>query len=316
MAGHYLSIRLNMIQNSWVWIGFNLFILLMLTLDLGVFHRKQHAVKVKEALIWTSIWILLALLFNGLILHAYGEKKAMEFLSAYLLEKSLSVDNIFVFSILFSYFAVPPVLQHKVLFWGIFGALVMRIIFIFTGIQLIQNFHWILYVFGAFLIFSGIKMVLSSDKEMTPDTNIFIKWMKRVLPISDQFHNTRFFIRIDGKVMMTRLFFVLLLIEFTDLIFAIDSIPAVLAISDDPFIVYTSNVFAILGLRSLYFAVAGMNEYFRFLKYGLAAILVFVGIKMCLVDLFKIPIEWSLLVILVILGTSILLSKLIPQTKK
>lgn len=192
----------------------------------------------------------------------------------------------------------------------------MRIIFIFTGIQLIQNFHWILYVFGAFLIFSGIKMVLSSDKEMTPDTNIFIKWMKRVLPISDQFHNTRFFIRIDGKVMMTRLFFVLLLIEFTDLIFAIDSIPAVLAISDDPFIVYTSNVFAILGLRSLYFAVAGMNEYFRFLKYGLAAILVFVGIKMCLVDLFKIPIEWSLLVILVILGTSILLSKLIPQTKK
>jgi tellurite resistance protein TerC len=304
-----------MIQNSWLWIGFNLFIVFMLILDLGVFHRKQHVIKLKEALIWTSVWIMLALLFNGLILHFFGEKKAMEFLSAYLLEKSLSVDNIFVFSILFSYFAVPNALQHKVLFWGIFGALVMRIIFIFTGIQLIQHFHWILYLFGALLIFSGIKMFMSSNKEMTPDTNMLIKWMKRIFPISDQFHNDHFFIRTNDRFVMTRLFFVLILIEITDLIFAIDSIPAVLAISDDPFIVYTSNVFAILGLRSLYFAISGLNNYFRYLKLGLALILIFVGVKMCLTDLFKIPIELSLIIILFILGASIILSKLIPSAK-
>lgn len=304
-----------MIGTSWLWIGFNLFIVFMLILDLGVFHRKGHVIKLKEALKWTFVWIVMALVFNVGILHFYGEKKAMEFLSAYLLEKALSVDNIFVFSILFSYFAVPFQLQHKVLFWGIFGALVMRIIFIFAGIQLIQNFHWVLYVFGAFLIFSGIKMFFSSPKELNPGENAFLKWLKKILPVSDQFHEERFFVRIDGKTIMTRLFLVLILIEITDLIFAVDSIPAVLAISDDPFIVYTSNVFAILGLRSLYFAVSGMNESFRYLKFGLAIILVFVGIKMCTADFFKIPVELSLLIILVILGASLLFSKLISPKK-
>jgi tellurite resistance protein TerC len=305
-----------MIGTSWLWIGFNLFIVLMLSLDLGVFHRKEHVIKLKEALKWSFIWIAMALIFNAAILHFYGEKKAMEFLSAYLLEKALSVDNIFVFSILFSYFAVPQQLQHKVLFWGIFGALIMRIIFIFAGIQLIQSFHWILYVFGAFLIFSGIKMFFSSPKELNPGENAFLKWFKKILPLSDQFHGDRFFVRIDKKMIMTRLFLVLILIEITDLIFAVDSIPAVLAISDDPFIVYTSNVFAILGLRSLYFAISGMNESFRYLKYGLALILVFVGVKMCSADFFKIPVELSLLTILIILGVALLLSKLISPKKE
>ncbi|HET6225569.1 MAG TPA: TerC family protein [Bacteroidia bacterium] len=301
-----------MIGNTWLWIGFNLFIVLMLTLDLGVFHRKEHVIKLKEALIWTCVWIILALLFNTAILHYYGQKRAIEFLSAYLLEKALSVDNIFVFSMLFSYFAVPAKLQHKALFWGIFGALIMRSTFILSGIQLIQHFHWILYVFGVFLIYTGIRMYFQSNKELKPDENILLKWIKKIFPASDQFHEDHFLVRIDGKLIITRLLMVLIFIEITDLIFAVDSIPAVLAISNDSFIVYTSNVFAILGLRSLYFAISGMNEYFRYLKYGLATILIFVGLKMCAADLIKIPVELSLLIILVILGLSLLFSKLIP----
>lgn len=304
-----------MIENNWLWVGFNLFVLLMLALDLGVFHRKTHAVNMKEAILWTGVWILLAMLFNVLIWYFFGDEKALEFLSGYIIEKSLSVDNIFVFSLIFSYFRVPLQFQHKVLFWGIFGALVMRIIFIFAGLQLILHFHWAFYFFGAFLIYTGIRMLFHMDKELQPDKNLFLKLVKRMFPFSDQFHEDRFFIRLDGKLVVTRLFIVLLLIEATDLIFAVDSIPAVLAVSHDPFIVYTSNVFAILGLRSLYFALARMNEYFRHLKFGLSAILLFVGVKMCLVDIYKIPVTTSLIIILVILVLSILTSKYLPEKK-
>lgn len=304
-----------MIENTWLWIGFNLFVLFMLIVDLGVFHRKVHAVKIKEALIWTGVWIFLAMLFNSAILYFYGKNKALEFLSGYIIEKSLSVDNIFVFSIIFSYFSVPLQFQHKVLFWGIFGALLMRVVFIFAGLELIHHFHWVFYLFGAFLIYTGIRMLVHSDKELQPDKNLFLKLFKRFFPVSDQFQGDKFFIKQNGKRVVTRLFLVLLLIEATDLIFAVDSIPAVLAISNDPFIVYTSNVFAILGLRSLYFAVAGMNAYFRYLKFGLSAILLFVGVKMCLVDVYKIPVVTSLVVILVILIVSIIVSKLVPENR-
>jgi tellurite resistance protein TerC len=305
-----------MVENAWLWIGFNLFVLLMLILDLGVFHRKVHEVKMKEALIWTGIWIFLAMTFNAAILHFFGKEKAVEFLSGYIIEKSLSIDNIFVFSVIFSYFSVPLQFQHKVLFWGIFGALLMRVVFIFAGLELILRFHWIFYFFGSFLIYTGIKMLLHSDKKLQPDKNFLLKFFKRVFPVSDQFQDDRFFTKLNGKKVATRLFLVLVLIEAADLFFAVDSIPAVLAISNDPFIVYTSNVFAILGLRSLYFAIAGMNAYFRYLKFGLSAILLFVGIKMCLVDVYKIPVIMSLGVILFILLVSIVVSKLVPERKK
>jgi tellurite resistance protein TerC len=304
-----------MIENAWCWIGFNLFVLFMLILDLGIFHRKIHEVKIKESLVWTGIWIFLAMTFNAAILYFFGKEKAIEFLSGYIIEKSLSIDNIFIFSIVFSYFSVPLQFQHKVLFWGIFGALIMRVIFIFAGLELILRFHCIFYLFGAFLIYTGIKMLLHSDKKLQPDKNFLLKFFKRCFPVSDQFQDDRFFIKLNGKRMVTRLFLVLLLIEAADLIFAADSIPAVLAISNDPFIVYTSNVFAILGLRSLYFSVAGMNAYFRYLKFGLSAILLFVGIKMCLVDVYKIPVVASLITILFILAVSIVISKLVPKEK-
>jgi len=303
-----------MIGSTWLWIGFNLFVLLMLILDLGVFHKKSHEVKTKEALLWTGIWIFLALLFNTGIYYFFGKEKAVEFLTGYIIEKSLSIDNIFVFLLIFSYFSVPAQYQHKVLFWGIFGALIMRIIFIFAGLELIHRFHWIIYVFGVFLIYTGIKMLFPS-KELDPNKNPVLKLFKRFFPVTDDYHGSAFFIKQDSKTIATRLFLVLLLIEVTDLIFAVDSIPAILAISDDPFIVYTSNVFAILGLRSLYFAVAGLNQYFHYLKIGLSAILVFVGIKMCIVDFYKIPVTASLVIIISILLLSIIASKIFPKKK-
>ncbi|MGQ0827058.1 MAG: TerC family protein [Bacteroidota bacterium] len=301
-----------MIGTTWLWIGFNLFVLLMLILDLGVFHQKSREVKIKEALLWTGIWIFLALLFNTGIFYFFGKEKAIEFLTGYIIEKSLSIDNIFIFIIIFSYFSVPAEYQHKVLFWGIFGALTMRIIFIFAGLELIHRFHWIIYLFGAFLIYTGIKMLFPS-KQLDPDKNLVLKSFKRLFPVTDNYHGTNFFIKQNSKTVATRLFLVLLLIEVTDLIFAVDSIPAILAISDDPFIVYTSNVFAILGLRSLYFAFAGINHYFHYLKIGLSAILVFVGIKMCIVDFYKIPVTISLLIIISILLLSIIASKVFPK---
>lgn len=305
-----------MIGNTWLWIGFNLFVLFMLALDLGVFHRKMHEVRIREALLWTGAWIFIALLFNAGIFYFFGKEKAVEFLTGYIIEKSLSIDNIFIFIFIFSYFNVPPLFQHKILFWGIFGALIMRIIFIFAGLNLIHRFHWIIYVFGAFLIYTGIKMLFQSEKQLAPDKNFVVRLFKRFFPVTDNFSGGKFFIKQGSKRVATRLFLVLLLIEATDLIFAVDSIPAILAISSDPFIVYTSNVFAILGLRSLYFVLAGMNKYFRYLKFGLSAILVFVGTKMCIVDFYKIPVTASLLIIVSILFISVVASKLIPKKNK
>jgi tellurite resistance protein TerC len=294
----------------YIWIGFNLFVLLMLALDLGVFHRKSHEVGMKEALVWSGVWITLALSFNVIIYLWKGPELGIQFLTGYLIEKSLSIDNIFVFVLLFSYFSVPPKYQHKVLFWGIIGALIMRAIFIFAGTALIEKFHWIIYVFGAFLIFTGIRMAMNHGTKIDPAKNPVVRLFKKLFPVTEEYHGSNFWIRQSGKWVATPLFVVLILIEVTDLIFAVDSIPAILAITKDPFIVYTSNVFAILGLRSLYFALAGLMHLFRYLHYGQAAILVFVGGKMLLTDVFKIPVGISLGVILLILVASVLPSVL------
>jgi tellurite resistance protein TerC len=297
-----------MIEGTGLWVGFNAFVLLMLALDLGVFHRKSHHVSVKEALVWTSVWIGLSLAFNFFIYYRFGEELAVQFLTGYLIEKSLSVDNIFVIILIFSYFRVPDEYQHKVLFLGILGALVMRAIFIFAGIELIHTFHWLIYIFGGFLVVTGIKMLFAKDVPMNADKNLFVKMVRRVIPVTEGYVGDKFFTRINGVLLATPLFLALIVIEGTDLIFAVDSIPAILAISDEPFIVYTSNIFAILGLRSLYFALAGIEKYFKYLKYGLALILVFVGTKMAIADLFKIPVEISLLVIAGILAISMIAS--------
>jgi tellurite resistance protein TerC len=297
-----------MTQTTILWVGFNAFVLAMLAIDLGIFHRKSHDVSVKEALTWTGVWISLALIFNLVIYQIFGEELAMQFLTGYLIEKSLSVDNIFVIILIFSYFQVPSQYQHKVLFLGILGALVMRAIFIFTGIELIHRFHWLIYIFGAFLIFTGIRMLFANDSKIDLEKNLFVRLARKILPVTNEYHNDRLFIRKGGVLWGTPLFLALMIIEGTDLIFAVDSIPAILAISDEPFIVYTSNVFAILGLRSLYFALAGIEKYFKYLKYGLAVILVFVGTKMAIADLVKIPVGLSLIIIALILGTSMLAS--------
>lgn len=302
--------------NGFVWAGFLLFVLLMLALDLGVFHRKSHEVKLREALVWSVVWIGLALLFNLGIWHFIGKEKAIEFLTGYIIEKSLSVDNLFVFIMVFSYFNVDTKYQHKVLFWGILGALIMRAILIFAGVALIQQFHWIIYIFGAFLIFTGIKMLLHKNEEMAPDKNPLVRLFKKFFPVTDTMHGDRFFVKINAKRVATPLFIVLLIIEFTDLIFAVDSIPAILAISTDTFIIFTSNVFAILGLRALYFALAGIAKLFHYLKYGLSAILVFVGIKMVIAGFFKIPVMYSLIIIVSILTLSILGSIVFPKKEK
>jgi len=300
-----------------MWIGFNLFVVVMLALDLGVFHRKQHTVKVKEALIWSAIWITLALVFNVGIYYTLGQQKALEFLTGYVVEKSLSIDNLFVFILLFGFFKVESKLQHRVLFWGVLGAIVLRAIFIFAGVALINQFHWIIYIFGAFLIYTGIKMLFEDDdKEVHPDKNPVVKWVKRIYPVASNDEKGSFFRRIDKKLHITPLFIVLLLIEISDLIFAVDSIPAILSISNDTYIVFTSNIFAIMGLRSLYFAVSEVMGLFRYLKYGLAAILAFVGVKMCISSIFEIPISLSLLFILGTVTISVLLSKLIPAEEK
>jgi tellurite resistance protein TerC len=294
------------------WVVFNIFVLAMLALDLGVFHRKVHVVKIKEALVWSAIWIALALLFNLGIYLWYGPEKGLEFLTGYLLEKSLSVDNIFVFLLLFSYFHVPALYQHKVLFWGVLGALIMRAVFIATGVTLIQKFHWVIYVFGAFLILTGIKMALQKDKEIHPESNPVLRLFRRFVPVADRYEEDKFFVKRGGHYLATPLFIVLLIVETTDLIFAVDSIPAILAITLDPFIVYSSNVFAILGLRALYFALSGIMQLFHYLHYGLSAILVFVGVKMLLADIYKIPIGIALGVVASILLISVIVSVVRP----
>jgi tellurite resistance protein TerC len=298
-----------------LWIGFNAFVLLMLVLDLGVFHRKSKEISVKEALAWTGIWVFMAFLFNVFVYYQIGEEKAFEFFTGYLIEKSLSVDNIFVIILIFSYFNVPPAYQHKVLFWGILGALVMRVCFIYAGIELIHKFHFLIYIFGGFLIVTGIRIITQGDLKLDPEKNPIVKFVRKLFPITESFEGDKFFVRRNHALWATPLFIVVVMIEATDLVFAVDSIPAILSISDDPFIVYTSNVFAILGLRSLYFALAGLEKYFTYLKYGLCAILVFVGVKMCIVDWYKIPVEISLAFITLTLSLTVLASMVMRGQK-
>lgn len=304
-------------MSIYFWIGFHVLIFTMLALDLGVFHKKTHKVPVKEAIIWVIVWVTLALAFNGFILFEFGKTKALEFFTGYIIEYSLSVDNIFVFILIFTYFGVRDEYQHKVLFWGILGALIMRGIFIFAGVALINRFHWIVLIFGGFLVFTGIRMLFSKGTEVDPEGNPMVKFFKKFLPVTHTYHGDKLFVRENHKLHATPLFLVLLVIESSDLIFAVDSIPAILAISQDRFIVYTSNVFAILGLRSLYFAVAGIMDYFRFLKIGLAFVLSFVGIKMLAAYFhFEIPILASLAIIISILLISIIASVAIKEKKE
>lgn len=302
----------------WPWIGFNTFVLAMLAIDLGIFHRSAHRVSVTEAAVWSAVWVTLALGFNYGVYLVMGEQAGMEFLAGYLIEKALSVDNIFVFVLIFSYFRVPPKYQHRVLFWGILGALVMRGAMIGLGAYLIHHFEWILYLFGAFLIGTGFRMAAQDERAIEPEANPVIRLIRRFVPVSNSYDGPSFFtsgpagVRGRERWVATPLFVVLLLVETTDLIFAVDSIPAVFAVTRDPFLVYSSNVFAILGLRALYFLLSGVIGKFRYLKFGLSVVLIFVGVKMLLADVYRIPIGLSLAIIALVIGASILTSLLSP----
>lgn len=301
----------------WAWAGFLAFITAMLALDLGVFNRKNHVVTLKEALAWCAVWFGLAMAFNLLISQKMGAQAGLEFFTGYIVELCLSVDNVFVFIVIFQYFRVEPRYQHRVLFWGIVGAVVMRALFIFAGISLINAFHWIIYVFGAFLVYTGIKLALpKKDDGFEPEKNPAVKLARRVFPVTPHFEGGHFFVRKQGRRFATPLFLVLVIVETTDVMFALDSIPAVIAITRNEFIVFTSNIFAILGLRSLYFAVSGVMQLFRFLNIGLAVILVFVGVKMLASSYVSIPIHLSLGIIGAVLAASILASVMIPQARK
>lgn len=292
----------------WVWVGFVAFVLAMLALDLGVFNRKSHAISMKEAGIWTAVWISLALIFNVVIYFWQGQTPALEFLTGYLIEKALSVDNLFVFALIFTMFAVPGKFQRRVLFWGVLGALIMRGIFIAAGAALLERFHWLIYVMGAFLIFTGIKLALQKETEIHPDRNPLVRLVSKIFPVTKTYHGESFFVRINGALVATPLFIVLLIVESTDVVFAVDSIPAIFAVTRDPFIVYTSNVFAILGLRSLYFLLAGALDKFHYLKPALAVILSFVGLKMLISNFYKIPVGVSLGVIATLLIVAVVAS--------
>ena len=284
-------------------------------LDLGVFQRNPHKIKVKEALIWSAVWVILALIFNVFIYYDMGEQKALEFFTGYLLERSLSVDNIFVFVLLFSYFKVPALYQHKVLFWGVLGALILRAILIGIGSIMVAKFGWIIYIFGGFLLFTGFKMAFQTDKEIEPENNIIIRTFKKLFPVTHEYHDGKFIVKINNKKFATPLLVVLVAVEFADLVFAFDSIPAIFAVTTDPFIIYTSNIFAILGLRTLYFAIASIMHKFHYLKIGLSLILIFIGFKMLIIDLYKIPIVFSLSIIALILVASIVYSLAKPLKK-
>ena len=304
-----------MTSTMWPWLLFTVFVLGMLALDLGIFHRQAHVVTKKEAALWSLVWVLLALVFNAGIYYVSGPERALEFLTGYVIEYSLSVDNIFVFIVIFSYFAVPEAYRHRVLFWGIVGALIMRGIFIALGAALLHRFHWIIYIFGAFLVITGIKMLLKEETEVHPENNAVIKLLRRLMPITERYEGQRFFVTRHGQRFATPLLVVLLTVESTDLIFAVDSVPAIFAVTSDPFIVYTSNVFAILGLRALYFLLAGVMDLFCYLRYGLGFVLSFVGTKMMLADVYKIPISISLGVIATALALSIIVSLLFPRKR-
>ncbi len=296
-----------------LWGGFNLLILGLLALDLGVFHRKDHKITVKEGLLWSIIWILVALAFNVVVYFWRGQQIALQFFTGYLIERSLSIDNIFVFLLIFTYFRVPDEYQYKVLFWGILGALIMRGLFIGIGVALISLFHWVIYIFGAFLIITGIRMGLAKDKHIEPEKNPILKLVRKFLPISKNYVAGHFFTYIRGGLYATPLFVVLIVIETTDVVFAVDSIPAIFGITLDPFVVYSSNVFAILGLRAMYFAIAGLMNMFHYLKYGLSAILTFVGIKMLISGFYEMPDLLALGIIAALMLISILLSVFFPQ---
>jgi len=294
------------------WVLFNLFVVAMLVLDLGVFHRRTHAVKFREAMTWSAMWIALAAAFALLVYFWHGRAASLEFVTGYVIELSLSVDNLFVFLLIFRYFKVAGEHQHKVLFWGILGALVMRAIFILLGVGLIRKFHWIVYVFGALLVYSGIKLFFQENAEIHPEKNPVLRLVRKLLPVTDDYHGGKFFIRRAG-LYATPLLIVLVVVETTDVLFAVDSIPAILAITLNAFIVYTSNVFAILGLRSMYFALAGMMEMFRYLHYGLSLVLIFVGGKMLASHYYQLPTEYALGVVGLILLISVLASVARPR---
>jgi tellurite resistance protein TerC len=295
-----------------LWIGFTLFVLVALALDLGLFHRHAHKVSMKEAMGWSVAWIGLALLFNLGVTRWFGPQSGLEFFTGYLIELALSVDNLFVFLVIFSYFAVPPHLRHRVLFWGILGAMIMRIAFILAGAALLAAFHWIEYVFGVFLIYTGVKILFQKETEVHPDRNFVLKLVRRFVPVSREYHGAHFFIRQAGRLFATPLLLVLLVLETTDVVFAVDSIPAIFGITRDPFIVFTSNVFAILGLRSLFFLLAGMMDRFHYLPVGLGLVLAFVGVKMVIGKHYPIPIDWSLGVVAILLAGSVLGSLIFP----
>jgi TerC family integral membrane protein len=291
---------------TWLWIGFSLFILLMLSLDLGLFNRKAHTIKYREAMTWSIVWVTLAMIFASLVFWYQGTDLGLKFLTGYVIELSLSVDNLFVFLLIFSYFKVPSRFQHRVLFWGVLGALVMRLTMIFIGATLISRFHWVIYVFGAFLVYTGIRMFRQEEIDIQPEDNPIVRLVTRYVPITRHYDEDKFFTRVNGKLVGTLLFLVLLIVEVTDLVFAVDSIPAIFAITTNTFIVYTSNVFAILGLRSMYFLLAGVVEKFHYLKMGLALVLTFIGVKMLLEAVhLQIPIWISLIFVAVVLFSSV-----------
>lgn len=301
-------------SSTWLWLGFSIFIVTMLSLDLGLFNRKAHSIKYREAWIWSGVWVTLAMIFGSLVFHYQGSTRGLEFLTGYLIELSLSVDNLFVFLLIFSFFKVPAKFQHRVLFWGVLGALIMRLTMIFVGAALINRFHWIIYIFGAFLVYTGIKMFRHDEVEIQPDQNIAVRIVTKFLPITRHYEEEKFFTKVNGKTTGTLLLLVLMVVEVTDLVFAVDSIPAIFAITRDTFIVYTSNVFAILGLRSMYFLLAGVVEKFRYLRTGLAIVLTFIGLKMLVVAVgFHIPIWVSLVFVAAVLLGSVAASLLIPH---
>lgn len=297
----------------WHWTGFIVCILIFLALDLGVFHRSAHVVKFKEALCWTALWFCVAMGFSWWLGRARGGEQAEMFITGYLLELSLSMDNVFVIALIFSYFRVPSQHQHRVLFWGILGALIMRGVMIAVGAALVSRFSWVLYIFGAFLLFTGVKMLFAGDGGVEPENNLVLRLARKFFPVAPDFEGQKFFTQWNGRRALTPLALVLLMVETTDLVFALDSIPAIFGVTQDPFIVFTSNVFAILGLRSLYFVLANAIDYFRFLKYGLSLVLVYIGIKMLLVKWVHIPTRLSLGIVVGIIGLSILISVILGK---
>lgn len=299
-----------------IWGFFILFVLVVLALDLGVFNKKSHTVGFKESMIWSAVWISLAMVFNVIIYYWRGADDSMLFLTGYVIEKSLSVDNLFVFLLIFGYFKIPNEYQHKVLFYGILGALVMRAFFIWAGIAILERFSWVIYIFGAFLVVSGIKMLMPQSDDHDLEKSWVITWTKKIFPTSPHFHGDKFFVRLNGVMTITPLFITLIFVEFSDLVFAIDSIPAIIGITNDPFLVFTSNVFAILGLRALYFALKGFADAFHYLKYGLSIILMFIGVKMLITKWYHMPVSITMTVIFVVLSGSIVASIISNNNKK